>query len=311
MVVALLSLIVVAIAPYFRSVVSSWEVKDRRLEQLQLGRLAMDDMTKTIKTATAFTNLRDNDIGFTDISNNTVRFRLTGSSLGKRIGTTGSDTELAPSVDSLAFTYYDENGTVPANVTTVRSIKIALNISDPANKAPVLSFSSQVTPRKDPVSVVYNLAINEINYDASWKNQWVELYNNETVNVDVSGSSIATLVAGFNGTITKYQSGNTSITSYGYAVIAADKSAFSDYPPDSNATKLTINAKSAWLNITGDTITIIYPGGADSVVYGDWAAAGETLERKSIASPANDTTKWESSNTTGGWTPGYNNTITP
>ena len=59
LVVALLSLIVVAIAPFFRTTVAGWELKDRQLEVLQIGRMGMDEMTRKLKGATSFSKAEE------------------------------------------------------------------------------------------------------------------------------------------------------------------------------------------------------------------------------------------------------------
>lgn len=146
-VVGLLSLIVVAIAPYFHTIVASWEVKDRQLEVLQLGRVGMGEMTRTIKGATQFITANNTTFEFNDTDGNIRGFQLNGTSLEKEIGEAWD--ELAESVDNLTFTYYDREGNVTSALGSIRSIEIAMVISDSDGKVDPVTFSSRVTPRKD------------------------------------------------------------------------------------------------------------------------------------------------------------------
>ena len=59
------------------------------------------------------------------------------------------DKDMIEPVDSLTFTYYDEDGEDPANPSEVRAILITLVILDSDDKVPPVTFSSMAMVRED------------------------------------------------------------------------------------------------------------------------------------------------------------------
>ncbi|MFQ5951834.1 MAG: lamin tail domain-containing protein [Candidatus Omnitrophota bacterium] len=320
LVVLLLSMIVVAIAPFFRTTIEGWELKDRQLEVLQHGRVGMDRMVKTIKSAKQFSTADASFIAFTDADDTVIEFRLQGGILEERQGGSGAWDELSEPIDSLTFTYYDKNGDTTSSPPQVRSVKIALVVADAESKVSSVTFTSQVTPRKDFASV--QLAINEINYNAPGgganerRREWVELYNYGTSDVDLTGWQISdssqtdTLEPG-NGTMT--------IPAGGFAIITANPTdVYTYYSVDPGAIRIRVDDDRIGntLSDSSETITILDSLGSsvDAVTYDDaWGGDGDgdTVERKDETSLPSDPSNWEASSDTATYTAGADNTVTP
>lgn len=145
LVVALLSLIVVAIAPYFRTTVAGWELKDRQLEILQIGRMGMDEMTRKIKGATSFSKAEDDKVKFEDPNGNDIEYKFDTDKVKK------NNKELIEPANSLAFIYYDRDGAVTTDTFDVRSVLITLVVPDSEGKVDPVTFSSMVMVRKDEI----------------------------------------------------------------------------------------------------------------------------------------------------------------
>jgi len=147
LVMALLSLIVVSIAPFFRSTVAGWELKDRRLEILQIGRMGIDEMTRKLKEAATFSKAEDNWIKFQDYNGNEIEYKLTSNTVKK------DNVDMIEPVDSLAFVYYDIDGNVTTDTANVRSVLLTLVVADSEGKIDPVTFSSMAMIRKDEAAV--------------------------------------------------------------------------------------------------------------------------------------------------------------
>ncbi|MGB2600253.1 MAG: lamin tail domain-containing protein [Candidatus Omnitrophota bacterium] len=320
LVIGLLSLIVVAIAPFFRTTVEGWDVKDRQLEVMQHGRVGMDRMVKTIKSAKQFSAANASDIGFMDADDTEIEFRLNGGALEERQGGSGPWDDLSEPVDSLSFTYYDKDGNTTTSAASVRSVKIAMTVSDSEGKVSSVTFNSQITPRKDFATT--QLAINEINYNAPGsgsnerKREWVELYNYGTTDVDLTGWQLSD-----SGATDDLQQGNGTmiVPAGGYAIITANPTdVYSYYTVDPSAIRIEVDDSSIGngLSDKSDTITILDPLGSsvDVVTYDDaWGGDGDgdTIERKDETQLPSDPSNWEASSDTATYTAGTTNTVTP
>lgn len=148
-VVALMAIITIAISPYFGTTVRGWEAKDRQLEIFQTARVAMEELSKTFKAATNFTAINANSVQFVDHAGNNLQYRLQGNILQKNSGTW---VDLAEPLDSLNFTYYDQNGTITSDPATVRTVEFTLVVNDSSQKVKPISFTSLATLRKDLVA---------------------------------------------------------------------------------------------------------------------------------------------------------------
>ena len=235
------------------------------------------------------------------------------------------DTYLVEPVDSLSFGYYDSEGEETTDETEVRSVKISMVVSDSEGKVDPITFSSGVVLRKDRLCA---LVINEINYnppkaeeeenddgdddEKEKENEWVEIYNYGGSSLDVSGWKIdndSILAAG----------GTTVIPAGGYGIITADPTeVYENYTVAPGAVKLKVDDKKIGngLHDHSDTITILDSDGniVDSVTYDDdWGGDGngDTIERKTAAGASSEAGDWEASGTTGSYTAGAENSVTP
>jgi len=152
--------------------------------------------------------------------------------------------------------------TIPANQQTASTYKI--RIQGAANGSPI-------DESNDPFSIVAEMpvpkiVINEIMYNPSNANpvmsdsyyEYLELYNNGTFNVDLSGWTIS------NAIVHTFAAG-TSITPGQYLVLAVNADSVATYYGISNVIKWT----SGGLNNTGETIELKAPNGTlmDAVSY--------------------------------------------
>ena len=318
LVVVLLSLIVVAIAPFFGTTVASWELKDRQLEVLQNGRVGMDKMVREIRWVRRFETIQSDYIRFINTDSTTLRFRLRNNQLQMRTGGS-SFNPLAEPVDSLTFTYYDADDnqiTAGTGVTgEVRSVEIVMVVSDSEGKVAPVPLTSRITVRKDLPS----LAINEINYNPPGgganerRREWIELRNFSSNPIDVQGWSLE--VRADTDVIQGYQGGTTIIPAGSYAIITANNTqvyTFYGEPPPGTI-KLQGNDNNLRLNDNWDEVILLDAYGAPvrPVRYDDnWGADGNgyTLERKDYNWAPNDQDNWEESSDTGTYTLGADNT---
>ncbi len=142
-VIAVLGLIVIAVMPFFRTVIESWEVKDRQIEVVQIARVAMNKMVKEIKTATEFKKANTDKIEFKDWDDNGVKFELKGDKLERE------GDSIAEPIDALTFTYYKLDGTTTTDKNEVYSVKIEMTVSDSESKVNPVILTSLVVMRKD------------------------------------------------------------------------------------------------------------------------------------------------------------------
>ena len=310
-VIALLSLVLLAFAPYFRTTLRSWELEDRRFEILQNARVGMDDMVRTIRTAVSFDTINSDDFEIEDGDGNNIEFKKTGNTLRK------DNTALAEPIDDLTFTYYDSDGNTTTDENEVHLVKISMTISDSEGKVSPVTFNSYAVIRKD-IAAAYELVINEINYNppqsgvGERKNEWVELYNYGTTAIDLTGWTISDGVATDN---LEPGNGTMVIPAGGYAIITAnDTEVYTNYSVDGSAIRLQVddNTIGNGLGDNGDVITITDASSndADSVTYDDgWGGDGDgdTIERIDETGDSNDPDNWEASSDHGGYTPGWAN----
>jgi len=317
LVVALLSLLIAAVAPFFRTTIAGWELKDRQLEVLQTQRVGMDKMIRDLKSAVEFETANPTEVEFKDADENTIEYKLDGSVLER------DGKSLVESVDRLSFTYYDIEGNVTTNADDVYSLKIAMTVSDTEDKVSPSILTSWVVMRKDPT--FYKLVINEINYNppdfpqgrrgtvAEKKVEWVEIYNYGTTQIDLDGWTIQDT----NDTDQIKKDNGTFIIGAGeYGLIAAKSHEVDDhYSVDEDAVRFKLNDQKIGnqLDDGGDTITIKDADGTsvDSVTYGNWATQGNTIERIDPEADSSQQSNWQASNLVGSYTPGSANTVTP
>jgi len=310
LVVAIVSVVVAAVSPLFRTVVEGRDKQDRQIEVMQIGRIAVDDMVRNIKTATEFITISASTLEFDDWEGTTIEYDLSGTVLEKDGST------LAEPIDSLTFTYYDSDGSTTSDVAEVRTVKISMAVSDSEAKIADMTFENVVTIRKDPAASI-SVAINEINYNSPLggknekKNEWIEIYNFGDDAVDVSGWTIEGDTISANG-------GSTVIPSGGYGIITSlntSTQVYSNYSVDAGAIKLMVSdtAIGNGLSDNSETLDLLDSGGGavDTVTYDDaWGGDGDgdTLERIDPETSPSDSGNWEASSDTATYTAGTTNT---
>ncbi|MCK4732451.1 MAG: PD40 domain-containing protein, partial [Methanophagales archaeon] len=153
------------------------------------------------------------------------------------------------------------------------------------------------------VQTTGDININEIMYNppgADTDNEWLELYNNDTTDIDITGWRF--YEAGTNHSLTLIQ-GGMIIPAGGYAIIADNATTFLDEYQECNCTVIdsafSLNNSGEYIALKNATLDII-----DEVAYNaSWGADGNgrTLE-------LNATGGWEGSRVDGG-TPCQQNSV--
>jgi len=90
------------------------------------GAIALERITRElhmIRSPTDITTSTASQLSFTDIAGTAISYSLSGTNLMQ------SGTVLADGASSLTFTYFNKNGVSTATPSTMRYIKIALNIT--------------------------------------------------------------------------------------------------------------------------------------------------------------------------------------
>ena len=135
-VITIVGIVSVIIGSMLLGVVKAWTFKINRNDILWDGRLAMDRMTReirTIKNSTSVTTASAAQFRFTDAGNKDITYSLSSTNLNRTEN--GTANLLAENVSSLAFTYYDANGNtiatpiVSPSATNIRRVRINLTLT--------------------------------------------------------------------------------------------------------------------------------------------------------------------------------------
>lgn len=145
-VVALVAMLLAAVSPYLRAFHTSWQSVDRRSEVIQNARVGMDKIIRELRQAGSFVSVNKWSVTFEDVDENTITYGLTGSDL------TRNGEALAGYVDSLSFTYRDEEGKNTLVEENVRSVEISMTVSDLEGTVEPISFLSMAYIRSTPIS---------------------------------------------------------------------------------------------------------------------------------------------------------------
>jgi prepilin-type N-terminal cleavage/methylation domain-containing protein len=95
------------------------------------GQIAIQRMTRDItlvRSSPDITTATASTFAFTDVFNNTISYTLTGSNLTLTYNG-GTAQTLAAGVNSLTFSYFDNNGVSTAVLANINYVRIALNIT--------------------------------------------------------------------------------------------------------------------------------------------------------------------------------------
>jgi len=116
--------------------VKAWTFKFNRNDILWDGRLAMDRMTReirTVKNPTSVTTASAAQFRFIDTGNEDITYSLSGANLNRTEN--GTANLLAENVSSLTFTYYNSSDTVipspivSPSATDIRRVRINLTLT--------------------------------------------------------------------------------------------------------------------------------------------------------------------------------------
>jgi len=156
-VISLVGVLTLAIAPQMRSGRQVWEVVgDRHADVLQNARIGMRKITRELRQSLSINVIGSDYVEFVDRNDDDMRFQYSAQYL--EYGAPGSMSVLAGPVDSLSFTYYQEDGvTTTTTLEEIKAVLIQLVTSDSEGKVPSIPLSSLVYIRKDP-DIVYTLA---------------------------------------------------------------------------------------------------------------------------------------------------------
>jgi hypothetical protein len=171
----------------------------------------------------------------------------------------------------------------------------------------------------------HSLVINEIMFDpATGQNEWVELFNRDTLNLNISQWRISDRPTA-SGNVNSFLISRSGMTVRpgAFVVIAADSNLFSQFPSlrsPSPHQHIVILNRSGGLSLgnEGDDIVLTDHTGKtiDSVSYSPrWhhpdldETKGRSLERINPNMPSNDARNWSSSVSRSGGTPGETNSI--
>jgi prepilin-type N-terminal cleavage/methylation domain-containing protein len=148
-VMSVIAVLMIATVPHIRGSRQVWEVVgDRHAEVLQNARIGMDKMTREIRQARSISSVSGSYIEFADRDENDRKFQYNAGYL--EYGPPGDLSMLAGPVDSLSFTYYQEDGvTETTTPDDARSVLIQLTTSDSEGKVEPITLSSRVFIRKD------------------------------------------------------------------------------------------------------------------------------------------------------------------
>ena len=116
--------------------IKAWTFKFNRNDILWDGRLALDRMTReirTIRNSTSVTTASAAQLRFIDTNNTDITYSLSSTNLNRTAN--GTANLLAENVSSLAFTYYDSSGTVipvptvSPSATNIRRVRVSLTLT--------------------------------------------------------------------------------------------------------------------------------------------------------------------------------------
>ena len=319
-VVLLIAILMVAVYPYLRATHTGYKTADRRQEVIQNARVGMDKMVKMLREATGFTSVTDatdpdGSIIFLDKDGNSIEFKKYNDGTSDMLGYVSDAVTyaLAGPISSLKFTCYEEDGSTTTTMADkIKSVKIELVASDSEGEVGSQTVISRAFCRRDlPPQIVVNEIMyypcNDAGPDKERQFEWIEVYNNGSVEVDLDGWQIADSAGTDIDTISSYGGSSTVLPAAGYAVIGTSDTKVFDELDIATDIELVTNDNSFGnngLDNAGDTVTLNNSGGTevDSVSYLSSWGGGYTqdngtgtaysLERIDPSGSSNDSDNW-------------------
>ena len=135
-VISVVGIISTIVGSMLLGTIKAWTFKFNRNDILWDSRLAIDRMTReirTIRNTTSVTTASSSQFRFIDAGNNDITYSMSSTNLNRTEN--GAANLLAENVSSLVFTYYDTNGntiavpTVSPAATNIRRVRINLTLT--------------------------------------------------------------------------------------------------------------------------------------------------------------------------------------
>jgi len=135
-VIIVVGIVSVTIGSMLLGVVKAWTFKFNRNDILWDGRIALDRITReirTVKNNTSVTTASSSLFRFTDAKNTDITYSLSSTNLNRTEN--GTANLLAADVSALTFTYYNSSDavipspTVSPSATNIRRVKINLTLT--------------------------------------------------------------------------------------------------------------------------------------------------------------------------------------
>jgi len=134
--ITVVGIVSVIIGSMLLGIVKAWTFKFNRNDMLWDGRLALDRMTReirTVKDSTSVTTATSSQFRFTDTGNKDITYSLSSTNLNRTEN--GTVNLLAENVSTLTFTYYNSsdavipNPAVSPSATDIRRVRINLTLT--------------------------------------------------------------------------------------------------------------------------------------------------------------------------------------
>ena len=142
---AVLAVILAAVLALQQQGQATLMIQAAKIEAQQNSRVALDLMTRELRSATAVTAIAASDLTFVDQNTITIRYQLNSTNLDRTEN--GVTTTLIAGVQALAFTYRDANDAATTNPALVASVIVSMTTK------PEHATSSSVPELQQPTSI--------------------------------------------------------------------------------------------------------------------------------------------------------------
>lgn len=142
MAIVVISIVSLSFAPMFMEMVGSYSLANSRSRALHDARHAMFQISRELLTVSnnSITAISPTQIDFNDSAGAPTFYRVNSGSLWR------NNVLLSPNVNSLNFTYLDQDGVATANLGLIRRITIEMVIGAPGNQGTV-PLRTEIFPR--------------------------------------------------------------------------------------------------------------------------------------------------------------------
>jgi prepilin-type N-terminal cleavage/methylation domain-containing protein len=130
MVILVLSIIVGMAGSLLSQGLNTFSAGENIIDANWQGQIGMERMIRDIlgiRSVNDISSASASTLSFTNTNGDTLSYTLSGTSI--TLTQNGSSAVLADGVQSLAFNYYDQNGSVTATPTAIRYVQITMNVT--------------------------------------------------------------------------------------------------------------------------------------------------------------------------------------